>query len=204
MERDTALFLLSISLSFSPMVETCLLYSIEVFPSPILEKSFLFFFSPVFFSFPFISSFLTSSFFLVPCCRFCCYAFLFFFLMSMYVYVVSPCLFAVMPEKNIFGQQFFFLLFPHTFCFLRLRSFCRSSVTSGVFRNVYLSCFPSPSLTCTFVYPSASQIVQYLSYRQHRHGYTCYRPLFLFLWQKTCTNIQHMKSKNYCKKFKRL
>lgn len=51
MERDTALFLLSISLSFSPMVETCLLYSIEVFPSPILEKSFLFFFSPVFFFF---------------------------------------------------------------------------------------------------------------------------------------------------------
>lgn len=129
MERDTALFLLSISLSFSPMVETCLLYSIEVFPSPHSGKIIsLLFLSRIFFLFPFISSFLTSSFFLVPCCRFCCYAFLFFF-PYVYVCVCSLALFVCSnAREEYFWVVVFFscvpahVLFPQASQFLSL--FC--------------------------------------------------------------------------------
>lgn len=96
---------LSLSLQWSRRVSCTAQKS---FPPPILEKSFLFFFSPVFFFlFPFISSFLTSSFFLVPCCRFCCYAFLFF---SPYVYV-CVCSLALFVCSNAREEYFWVVVF---------------------------------------------------------------------------------------------
>lgn len=92
------------------------------FSSFSLPYFFIFFSFPVHFFVPYLFLLFSSMLsFLLLC------VLIFFFLMSMYVYVVSPCLFAVMPEKNIFGQQFFscvpaHVLFPQALQFLSL--FC--------------------------------------------------------------------------------